>query len=167
MHRWPTIKERQQNQWLPFIGGLHELLDAAIATDCTDKGNIQLFDPYTKSLHILAHRGFDEAFLHTFEIVRTDDQTACGRAFRLGRRVMIEDVTRDPYYRPYVSIAISSGYRAVQSTPILGVEGSVIGVLSTHFARTHHWTASAQGSLDQLASQIGNFVTELVESYFA
>lgn len=170
MHTGLAIKDPQHGKRCSFIGEvqelkLQELLDAALAAEGTNKGNIQLFDPKTKALHIVAHRGFDSTFLKKFETVRPDDQTACGRAFRLGRRVMIEDVTTDPYFQPFLSIARASGYRAVQSTPIMGRESSVIGVLSTHFAAPHHWPDSAHGSLDEVASQIGNFVTELVETY--
>lgn len=73
-------------------------------------------------------------------------------------------MTLDRFYEPYLSIAQASGYRAVQSTPILRADGTVIGVLSTHFPNRHEWEEVAQGALDQHASQIAALVTELIES---
>jgi hypothetical protein len=77
---------------------------------------------------------------------------------------MIEDITKDRYFIPYLSIAQANGYRAVQSTPIIRSDGSVIGVLSTHFAEMHYWPDTAQRALDNYASQMEVLVTELIES---
>ena len=49
------------------------------------------------------------------------------------RRVIIEDVETDPGYEPYREAAGSAGYRAVQSTPLVGRGGELLGVLSTHY----------------------------------
>jgi GAF domain-containing protein len=143
---------------------LHQLLDSTIGADGAAKGNVQLWNPNLNALEIVAHRGFDNRFLQQFEVVHSDEPSACGRAFRLGRRVMIHDVTLDRFYAPYLSIAHSSGYRAVQSTPILRSDGAVIGVLSTHFPDRHEWEEAAQHALDQYASHIAAFVTDLIES---
>jgi GAF domain-containing protein len=164
MRRWVHIKCSDTDKWSYMCTQLHQLLDSTIAADGAGKGNVQLWNPNLSALEIVAHRGFDSLFLQQFKVVRMDEPSACGRAFRLGRRVMIHDVTLDRFYAPYLSIAHSSGYRAVQSTPILRSDGTVMGVLSTHFPDKHEWEESVQRTLDQYASQVAALVTELIES---
>ena len=164
MHRLLRIRERQQDKWSHFTSGILNLLDGAIAVDGATKGNVQIFNPIVNGLQIVAHRGFDEQFLQHFEIVQADEPSACGRAFRMRRRVMIPDITVDRAYQPYLSIAVSSGYRAVQSTPILNPDGSVIGVLSTHFSNTHGWSHETERGLDGYGLKIGEAITQLIES---
>jgi GAF domain-containing protein len=48
--------------------------------------------------------------------------------------VVIEDVVVDDDFAPYRSIAYRSGFRAVQSTPVVSSNGATLGILSTHFA---------------------------------
>jgi len=116
---------------------LGEVLDATIALQRADYGNIQLFEPATGVLQIAAQRGFSAAFLEHFARVDMNEPSACGRALRAGERVIIEDVEEDPEYLPHRAIAAHEGYRAVQSTPIRGPEGVTIGMLSTHFRQPH------------------------------
>jgi len=116
---------------------LGEVLDATIALQRADYGNIQLFEPATGVLQIAAQRGFSAAFLEHFARVDMNEPSCCGRALRAGERVIIEDVEQDPEYLPHRAIAAHEGYRAVQSTPIRGPEGGTIGMLSTHFRQPH------------------------------
>ena len=164
MRRWVRIKQSDQAKWSRFYTQFQELLDSAIAADDAAKGNVQLWNPNLNALEIVTHRGFDNPFLRQFEVVHVNEPSACGRAFRLGRRVMIQDVTLDRFYEPYLSIAHASGYRAVQSTPILQSDGTVIGVISTHFPDSHEWEEAAQRALDHYASRIAALVTKLIET---
>ena len=164
MQRWVSIKEREQSKWEGFVEAIHQLLDDTIATDGADQGNVQLFNPLINGLQIIAHRGFGLTFLQQFSIVRIDDPSACGRAFRYGKRVMIQDIAKDRAFEPYVSIATGSGYRAVQSSPLLHSDGSVIGIVSTHFTDKHTWSEGAQLSLDGYATRMGDLISALIES---
>jgi len=116
---------------------LEESLDAAIALQRADFGNIQLVDPATAELKIVAQRGFSPAFLQHFARVDVNEPSACGRALRAGERTIIEDVREDPSYSPHLAIATHEGYRGVQSTPFRGRDGTVTGMLSTHFRNPH------------------------------
>src|SRR5262249_1332161 len=116
---------------------LEKVLDATISLQNADFGTIQLYDSVTQALEIFGQRGFGQNFLEYFKSVR-DAGAACGRAMQLRERVIIEDVETDPEYAPHRHIAVSAGYRAVQSTPILSRVGEFLGVLSTHFRRPHH-----------------------------
>lgn len=112
---------------------LNEVLDATIALQRADRGNVQLYDPKQETLTLVAQRGFSSEFLEHFAYVTADEELACSRAARLRERVVIEDVAQDPLFSPYVDVALRADYRAVQSTPIIDREGNVLGILSTHF----------------------------------
>jgi PAS domain S-box-containing protein len=116
---------------------LEEILDATISLQDADLGNVQLYDAATNSLSIVAQHGFSDAFLTRFRVADSRDDTACGRALRGRSRVVIEDVEKDDAYEPHRAIAAREGYRAVQSTPILARNGTLKGMLSTHFRQPH------------------------------
>jgi PAS domain S-box-containing protein len=113
---------------------LYEVLDAIMELQGADFGNVQLYDEATASLKIVAHRGLDQSFLDYFAVVDASDTSACGRALCSGARIVIEDVNNDPDFAPHRATAASSGFRAIQSTPLLDrVSGKPVGMLSTHF----------------------------------
>src|SRR6267378_2547437 len=115
---------------------LEEILNAIIALQNADFGNVQLYNPETKTLEIVAHRGFQRNFLDYFSSVN-EPGAACGRAMQRRERVIIEDVLADPDFEPHRQIAASAGFRAVQSTPLFSRSGEPLGVISTHFRRPH------------------------------
>jgi len=115
---------------------LEQVLDATIALQNADFGNIQLYNPETHALEIVAQRGFNQDFLEYFRSVG-DIGAACGRAMELRNRVIIEDVETDSGFAPHRDIAASAGFRAVQSTPLVSPRGEFLGILSTHFRRAH------------------------------
>jgi signal transduction histidine kinase len=137
---------------------LHEVLDAAISLMDADKGNIQLFDARHQTLRIAAQRGFDEGFLRYFSEVDGDHESACGRALRLGHRVVIPDLTSEPLSSPLRRVADETGYRAVQSTPLLGQNGSPMGMLSTHWRQPTQPSEQALRMLDLYARQAAQFI---------
>jgi signal transduction histidine kinase/DNA-binding response OmpR family regulator len=140
---------------------LDEVLDAALTMHGADLGSVQLYDPQAQALALVAQRGFRQDFLDRFRAVRTEDDTACGRALRTGGRVVIEDVEADPAYAPYRRAAAAAGYRAVQSTPLLSRRGELLGVLSTHFRRPHRPSERDLRLLDLYARQAADFIERL------
>ncbi len=119
-----------------FRALLEKVLDAAIALQNADFGNIQLFNRETQVLEIVAQRGFTQEFLEYFGKVH-DTGAVCGRAMDLRERVTIEDVETDSEFAPHRHIAAAAGFRSVQSTPLFSRSGEFLGVLSTHFRRPH------------------------------
>jgi PAS domain S-box-containing protein len=140
---------------------LDEVLDAAITLLDADYGNIQLYNPHKKGLEIVVQRGFPQAFLDTFRLVGTEDDTACGRALRSGARIIIEDVLTDEEYTNCRDIAAAAGYRAVQSTPLLVPGGAVLGMLSTHFRSPHRPSEHQLSLLDLYARQAVELIDRL------
>ena len=115
---------------------LEEVLNATIALQSADFGNLQLYNERTQALEIVAQRGFGQEFLDHFSSVN-ESGAACGRALKRAERVIIEDVLTDPDFAPHRAIAASAGYRAVQSTPLFSRSGEPLGIVSTHFRQPH------------------------------
>jgi GAF domain-containing protein len=112
---------------------LMAFVDAAIEVSGATMANLQVFDRSTSALRIGAQRGFDRPFLEFFDRVN-DGHAACGTAFQSRSRVIVEDVGESPIFlgTPALEVVLDAGVRAVQSTPLVGPSGSVVGILSTH-----------------------------------
>jgi PAS domain S-box-containing protein len=116
---------------------LEGVLDATIALLNADFGNVQLYNPQTGALEIVAHRGFQQEFLDYFNSVH-EGTASCGAALQRRReRVIVEDVLTDPVFEPHLQIVAAAGYRAVQSTPLFSRSGEPLGMISTHFRQPH------------------------------
>lgn len=139
---------------------LSTALDAAIALLRADFGNIQLYR--AGMLTIAAHRGLPPAFLDRFRRVAADDDSACGRAMREGRPIVIADVETDRAFAPFRAAAAQAGFRAVQSTPLVTTSGLFIGMLSTHFAVPHAPAATDMALLDHYATLIADTIQRFV-----
>lgn len=116
---------------------LELMLDSIIELQQANFGNVQLTDPASGGLVIAAQRNFQPPFLERFALVRHDDQSACARAVRAGLRVIIEDVSTDEQFEIHRPVAAEAGFRALQSTPLLGHRGHLLGIVSTHFRNPH------------------------------
>jgi PAS domain S-box-containing protein len=136
--------------------GIKEMLDATIEMLGADFGNIQLLQGGT--LRIVAQRGFEREFLDFFREVSAQDESACGRALRTGERILIKDVDADEGYAPMRVIARSAGYRAVQSTPLIGRKGKAIGMISTHWRFPHTFEKQQLHHLDLYVRQAADFI---------
>src|SRR5215469_15492453 len=107
-------------------------LEIMLSLARADRGNIQLADPASGALTIIAQHGFDAEFLTHFAVV-DDELSACGRAAARNAQVVISDVITDKRFEPHRVIAKASGFRAVQSTPLVDKDGQLVGVVSTHY----------------------------------
>ena len=118
-----------------FAAAIETLLKDVVALHGAEFGDVQLVAG--DALVIVAQHGLTLPFLRAFSSVSKADGSACGRALRLRRTVVIADVTDDPEYAQYRHHAEMAGYRGVQSTPIAARNGRVLGVVSTMFANPH------------------------------
>jgi PAS domain S-box-containing protein len=140
---------------------LDEVLSAAVDLLGADFGNIRLFDREQQTLEIVAHIGFERAFLEALPAIHANGDTFWTRALCHGRRVMIEDVTRKPGYEPYLAAATAAGYRAVQLTPLASHGDEVLGILATHFRRPRTLSERDEQLLDLLARHASDVLQRL------
>lgn len=131
---------------------LNWAVDCALKITNASKGNLQVFDPASGVLLIAAQRGFQKPFLDFFKCV-DGGEAACGRAFETGTRVVVEDVTESPVFHgtTALEVLLDAGVRAVQSTPLIGFSGTMLGILSTHWPSPYRLSNRALVSLDVLA----------------
>ena len=134
------------------------VLNAAIAVTEADSGNVQIVDNYG-GLHIVAHRGFDRAFLDHFDTVH-DGVAACGTAMQAGHRIIVSDVMQSSAFSASDrAIMRDASARAVQSTPVVSAAGSVIAMVSTHFQVPHKPSEKQLRLLDALVLHAGAVFT--------
>ena len=143
-----------------FHMSLLQVLDQAIKMDGATKGNVQLVNPLLGELQWVVQRGFNPSFVQTFEHVRLDESTSCARSARYLRRVIIPDITGDLLFAPYLTICRENGFQAMQSTPIIGEDGLLKGVFTTHFPEPHHLSDKASRALDDCASRLARLIVE-------
>jgi PAS domain S-box-containing protein len=137
---------------------LEEVLEASMALLNADFGNVQLYDPKSHGLKIVAQRGFEQDFLVYFDNVQ-EGTASCGAALERRERVIVEDVLTDPGFAPHLPIVNAAGYRAVQSTPLISRGGEMLGMISTHFRQPHRPSVRDLRLVDLYARQ----ATEMIE----
>ena len=138
--------------------GLNEMLAATIDMLGADMGMMQLLDDKRGVLLIVAQRGFTQDFLDFFRDVSVQDDSTCGRALRLGERIVVEDIETDEPFAPMRPLIRAASYRAVQSTPLIGRDGTPLGMISTHFKPVHRPSDQELRRLDLYVRQAADFI---------
>jgi anti-sigma B factor antagonist len=126
--------------------------------------NVQLFDPSTQTLRIVAQEGFGRKFLEFFEVA-SDDGSDFGARTLTRHPLWIGDVTKSPFLSgsPALDVLLDAGSRSIASLPIRGGSGELIAVLSAHRPAAGQWAPADRRSLDGLAHAAGR-LTEVQAS---
>jgi GAF domain-containing protein len=140
---------------------LQKLLLQGIELAGADLGNIQLYNSEKQTLEIVAHSGFTREFLDVFKKVTAFDPTACGRAFGVGVPVMINDVTMEKSFAPFVSTAKAAGFRAVLSVPLFSPDEKTIGVISVHFKGTQQLSGKTRILPEKFLKAVAHALLEM------
>ena len=138
-------------------------LETVLSLARAERGNVQLADPASGALRIVAQHGFGQEFLDHFAVV-DDDRSACGRAARHGAQLVITDVVTDPDFMPHREVAAASGFRAVQSTPLIDMAGRVVGVVSTHYPRPYDPPARDMRIIRRYADLLGQILASSLDA---
>jgi PAS domain S-box-containing protein len=138
---------------------LQEILEAAITITGADKGNVQLLDPETGMLMIVAQKNFKRPFLEFFAYVDAGDATACGAALEQAERVVVVDICESPVFdEETAAVLLAEDLHAVQSTPLVSRTGHLLGIISTHFCRVHAPAERELRHIDILARQASDMI---------
>ena len=117
---------------LPVL--LEEVVDAAVSVVGADMASIQLRDPLSDELKLIAHRGFEPAFVERFASVRPETESSDREAMR------------------------AAGVLTIQTTPLGSRSGKVVGLLSTYFRRTQGLPSHSLKLLELLALQCADAI---------
>jgi PAS domain S-box-containing protein len=136
------------------------MLDAAVAIMRADFGSIQMLDHARQELLLLGFRGFHAEAARFWERVHPASQSTCGLALRTGERVVVTDLSTCGFMAGSDDLAtyLSTGIRAVQSTPLVSRNGVLIGMISTHWRTPHQPTEAELRALDILARQAADLI---------
>lgn len=140
---------------------LEPLLSRAIEARGADMGTLQVLDRAEGALTIKAQRGFKRPFLDFFAAVHGGRGAACGAALRTGAPVFVDDVRTSPIFEgtPALRIMIEAGALAVQSIPLVGPSGELLGMLSTHHRKPAPRSTPDPNTLAPLAGEIAALIT--------
>lgn len=140
-----------QETGLPSL--LRQVLVASIELLGADKGTIQLYDPHDKTLKIVTLIGLNPDFIRQLGSVSVNDHFSSGIALAKKQRVIVADIPHDPEFANLRPLAATHGFAALQSTPLFGDNGEVVGILSTHFREPHRPSENELRLLDLYAQQ--------------
>lgn len=121
-------------------------------------GSIQCYNTPLDCLELVVSYGYASAPVGPFPFMRLVGPSATVRAFRLGKRVIIPDVRRDPLYGFHLPVAEQLGYRAVQATPLLDPPHKPLGILTTLFAEVYYPTRAETEEWDRYAKQAASLL---------
>jgi PAS domain S-box-containing protein len=138
--------------------GLNEILASVIELLAAEMGTIQMLDADGSMLSIVAQRGFGQDFLEFFREVSAVDDCACGRALRCGQQIVIEDVETDAPFEPFRAVARAAGFRSVVSNPLVGADGTPLGIVSCNFRSIHRPSEQELRRLELYLRQASDFI---------
>ena len=140
-----------------FEAVLQRALMAAVELPKATKGTLQLYDPTTNALHMVAQVGFDDNFLHDFQHMPLDVAT-CGAAYQRQCRVIVEHVATDTEFSKLAPLYARYHVVSAQSTPLFAGDCRVLGVLTTYSTDAGKPTDEQLRILDLYADQAARII---------
>ena len=137
-----------------------QILDAAMELMAADAASLQVLTQDEQSLCLLGCRNVHPDSAVFWQRVTAEAASACGRAVRSGKRVLVSDVERCEFLAGTQDLTEyrRSGIRAVQSTPLQSRSGQPLGMISTHWWTPHATTESDFRLFDVLVRQAADLI---------
>jgi len=134
------------------------MLDAAVRLTGSDFASLQLLDPEREELRLIAHRGFPADAAAFWDRVGVDSGTSCGRALERKQRIVVPDVEEAPFIRGTIDLRVfrDAGIRAMQTTPLVARDRRLVGMISTHWRRSHKPERVELERIDLLARHVAD-----------
>ncbi|MCJ8056573.1 GAF domain-containing protein [Shinella curvata] len=141
-----------------------KIVDAAMSITGSQFGTMQLLrkseDGSDKGLELLISRGLAPQDRAVWEFVRPTAHSSCTAALKSGRRAIISD------FEAWDQIAGTddllafrrAGIRSAQTTPLRSRQGTLLGMISTHWSEPHEPSERDLRLLDILARQAADLL---------
>ncbi|WP_225913860.1 ATP-binding protein [Leptolyngbya ohadii] len=136
-----------------------EILSATITIARADAGTIQIYDPQTKSLELIASQNFSRTITDYFHHVDASSRTACGIAMNTGQRAFVD--FPDEVADFGCQLLINEGIQAALALPLVSRTGTPLGMLNAHWRETRHRPSDRElRFLDLLARQAADLIEQ-------
>lgn len=145
-----------------------KIVDAAIAITGSQYGTMQLRrlpdDGGEPGLHLLVSRGLTEDDRAVWQWVSPAAHSSCTKALRTGRRAIIPDYEAWDEIQGTADLDAfrRAGIRAAQTTPLISRDGTLLGMISTHWRKPHTPSARDLRLLDILARQAADLLDRVI-----
>ena len=110
-----------------------------------------------QSVRPMAHAGDGERYLHGIQLSWSADKATgrgpVGRALRSGEVVIIEDLTRDPGFQPWLDAALRHGYRSLVVLPLHDAQRTY-GIFALFAPEVAHIGADEMRLLQELTGDL-------------
>ncbi|WP_157271217.1 hybrid sensor histidine kinase/response regulator [Azohydromonas aeria] len=110
------------------------ILQALCRLHGASQGLVSLYEPPAAELALAAGEGFSPWALRELAQVGVG-HGACGLAVQRARRVVVRDTETDDCFAPWRTLARAEGFRSVHATPLIALDGQVLGVIAVHGAQ--------------------------------
>jgi PAS domain S-box-containing protein len=136
------------------------ILEAAATIMGSDFATMQMLCPERGELRLLVYRGLDPAAAASWEWVRSRSGTSCSMAMASGCRSIVPDIELNDFIAGSAELEPlrQTGIRAMQSTPLFSRAGGLLGMISTHWRRSHEPSERDLRLLDVLARQAADLL---------
>lgn len=141
--------------------GLYEkIVAAAQAVMHSDYAAMQRLSDDGGELELLASRGFHENSAGEWCLVRREACSACAKALRENRRVIVTNIASSPELASddILRAFLRMGILATQSTPLISRSGKQVGMLSTQWRTPHAPSERNLRLLDIVARQAADLI---------
>jgi GAF domain-containing protein len=135
-----------------------KMLDAAVGLTGSDFASLQVLDAKRDELRLIAHRGFPADAAAFWDRVGVESGTTCGKALERRQRVVVPDVEEASFIRGTIDLRVfrDAGIRAVQTTPLVASDRRLVGMISTHWRRSHKPRAAELERFDVFAREVAD-----------
>ncbi|MGU3362956.1 PAS domain-containing protein [Methylobacterium sp. M6A4_1b] len=134
-----------------------EVLSATVAITRADAGTVQIYDPATKTLVLIASQGFSRTITDYFHRVDASSQTACGIALKTGERAFVD--FPDEFEDLGCQLLTGEGIQSAVANPLVSRSGAPLGMLNAHWRQSRHRPNDREMRfLDLLARQAADLI---------
>lgn len=145
-----------------------KIVDAAISITQSQFGTMQLLrkseDGSASGLHLLVSRGLTAEDKAVWQWVTPKALSSCTQALKSGQRAVIPDFESWEDIAGTADLAAfrNAGIRSAQTTPLLARDGTLLGMISTHWAKPHQPSERDRRLLDILARQAADLLERTI-----
>ena len=130
-HHHRILEMLLQNRPLREI--LYAIAEYAERQSPASQASILLLAEDGQHLHHGATPSLPEHYINAIDGVKIGREVgSCGTAAFYGKRVVVENIQRHPYWKGYTELAESANLRACWSEPILSAQGQVLGTFAIY-----------------------------------